>query len=432
MPLQIRRGTEAQRTSQSINLILAEGELLWVTDQQKLYIGQRNLITDQLVPASLLSPVTGFTNEDAQDAVGALLQAGPHQGITFTYNDMAGTLSAAVDLSNYSGVITGDIIGSVFAESSAMLVDGTNGRIILDGTVKGHIVPDANEQYDLGSSSFRFRDLYLSGSSIELGDATITSVGSAVDLPAGSTVGGAPIDVRRDNSINVSIVGDDSSIIVNASNNEVTGTFIGDITGSVFSDNSTLIIDGTNSTINSNTIVHTDGIVSIGSVALPSSLNVISDQEEISAFYGVTDGTDPPFVGIGSVRGNFAEPTTLIAGDDVVGWRLTAYDGEIFKTVVAINASTTSAADFNENNPQSDFKLYVANNTSLSEYIFKGDGTFIAPGAVQLAVYTDDAARLAAIPTPAQGMMVFMQSGTVPTVTNKTVVYDGTAWVALH
>jgi hypothetical protein len=29
-------------------------------------------------------------------------------------------------------------------------------------------------------------------------------------------------------------------------------------------------------------------------------------------------------------------------------------------------------------------------------------------------------------------MMVFMTAGTVPTVTNKTVVYDGSAWVALH
>ena len=55
------------------------------------------------------------------------------------------------------------------------------------------IVPDANVTYDLGSSTNAFRDLYLSGSSINLGDATITSTGGTVTLPAGSSVGGTEI-----------------------------------------------------------------------------------------------------------------------------------------------------------------------------------------------------------------------------------------------
>jgi hypothetical protein len=226
MPLQIRRGTEAQRTSPSINLKLAEGELLWITDDQKLYIGIDNGVT----PAAALTPVTGYNDEQAQDAVGTLLQAGPHQGIAFTYNDIAGTLSAVVDLSNYSGVITGDIVGSVFADNSSMLVNGTNGQIILDGTVKGHIVPNANEQYDLGSSSFRFRDLYLSGASIELGDAIISATGTAINLPLGSTIGGLPLGVSG-GDLNVNIVADDSSIMVNTTTETITASsgFFGDL-----------------------------------------------------------------------------------------------------------------------------------------------------------------------------------------------------------
>lgn len=51
------------------------------------------------------------------------------------------------------------------------------------------IVPSANVTYDLGSADKSFRDLYLSGSSINLGDATITSTGGTVTLPAGSSVG---------------------------------------------------------------------------------------------------------------------------------------------------------------------------------------------------------------------------------------------------
>jgi hypothetical protein len=36
--------------------------------------------------------------------------------------------------------------------------------------VGGHIMPDDNETYDLGSSSKKFRDLYLSAGTIYLGE----------------------------------------------------------------------------------------------------------------------------------------------------------------------------------------------------------------------------------------------------------------------
>lgn len=52
------------------------------------------------------------------------------------------------------------------------------------------VIPSANVTYDLGSSTNAFRDLYLSGSSINLGEAEITASGSSIVLPAGSQVGG--------------------------------------------------------------------------------------------------------------------------------------------------------------------------------------------------------------------------------------------------
>jgi hypothetical protein len=74
--------------------------------------------------------------------------------------------------------------------------------------------------------------------------------------------------------------------------------------------------------------------------------------------------------------------------------------------------------------------LGVNTATPTSTLTVDGDASFTGP--VKLAVYADDAARTAAVPSPQKGMVVFMTSGTVPTVTNKTVVYDGSAWVALH
>ena len=58
--------------------------------------------------------------------------------------------------------------GSTSGGSELALADLTN------ATVGGHLIPTADVTYDLGSSSFRFRDVYLSGSTINLGGATIS------------------------------------------------------------------------------------------------------------------------------------------------------------------------------------------------------------------------------------------------------------------
>lgn len=60
-------------------------------------------------------------------------------------------------------------------------------------TIAGHLIPGTDIAYDLGSANFKFRDLYLSGSSIKLGGATISStdtsisVGAINSTPIGST-----------------------------------------------------------------------------------------------------------------------------------------------------------------------------------------------------------------------------------------------------
>jgi len=58
------------------------------------------------------------------------------------------------------------------------------------GAVSESIIPDTDVTYDLGSSSLRFRDAYLSGNTLHLGDAQITSDANGyITLPAGSKVG---------------------------------------------------------------------------------------------------------------------------------------------------------------------------------------------------------------------------------------------------
>jgi len=57
-------------------------------------------------------------------------------------------------------------------------------------TIAGHLIPNADETFDLGSSSLKFRDMFLSGSTITLGSAVLQSVGQTITLPANSTVAG--------------------------------------------------------------------------------------------------------------------------------------------------------------------------------------------------------------------------------------------------
>jgi hypothetical protein len=56
-------------------------------------------------------------------------------------------------------------------------VDNAGGGIDL-GAIDEHILPDASNTRDLGSSSKRWRDIYLSSNSIDLAGATISSDGT--------------------------------------------------------------------------------------------------------------------------------------------------------------------------------------------------------------------------------------------------------------
>ena len=225
MPLQIRRGTDAERTA--MTQPLAAGELIFVTNTNRLYIG--NGTTNGGVP------VTDYTDEQARDAVAPMLVNGTHNAISFVYDDALDKVNATVNLSDYQGVIKAAAFnGSVVANDSSLLIDGNTGKFNLSGRVGTDIIPDTDVAYDLGSATYRFRDLYLSGSSIKLGGATITATGTAVNLPAGSTIGGSAIGIPG-GDLNVNIVADDSTIIVNTTTEVVTaqGGFVGNVTGNV-------------------------------------------------------------------------------------------------------------------------------------------------------------------------------------------------------
>jgi hypothetical protein len=117
MPLQIRRGTTAQRLA----ITPLTGELIHDTTTGQLFVG--NGTTAGGVTT------TGISTEDAQDAAASLFTTGSHSGITFAYNDAAGRIDATVTVAA-TGPFDGDLTGSVFADDSTLLVDGTGGVLV--------------------------------------------------------------------------------------------------------------------------------------------------------------------------------------------------------------------------------------------------------------------------------------------------------------
>ena len=469
MPLQIRRGTDAERTA--MTQPLAAGELIFVSNTQRLFIGNGTTLGG--------IPITGYTNEDAQDAVAPMFVGGTHSGINFAYNDASNIINATVDLSDYNGTIRASSFkGTIVADDSTALVDAVDGRIFLDGTVKGNIVPNADVAYDLGSATYRFRDLYLSGSSIKLGAATITAVGDAVNLPLGSTMGGVPLAGGAGSDFKGNIIGDDSTIIVNVSTKVVTagGGFIGNVTGNVngvitgniftnlidSTDSSAIVVTPTvsfqsdvlvendlfvNDNLRNNQLTFTaDRLVSntsflrIGSDTDNTNLEIIGDDGEpvirvkstLTGSPGL--GQQGPRIQISSTQGTFTSPTALGAGD-MCGVLL--FGGYVnlgsqgitqLSDLTAIRSVVTDPGDIVSNYAKGKLQFLVANqdNPAISKVAeFNDVGVFSAP-VLQPGVYANNAARDAAITAPSAGMIVFNTTGT------KFQGYTGAAWVDLN
>jgi plastocyanin len=94
-------------------------------------------------------------------------------------------------------IVPAGLIGSGGGTSGASTTLNNLGTTAINAA----LIPSLDGTVDLGTAIKRWKDLYLS-STIYLGSATITATGSAINLPAGSTVGGTSIGGGGATSIN--------------------------------------------------------------------------------------------------------------------------------------------------------------------------------------------------------------------------------------
>ena len=94
---------------------------------------------------------------------------------------------------------------------------GSPGGILDFTSLSTDIKPSASEVYDLGSPTYRWRDLYLAGSSLYLGSAQITAnLAGVVNLPAGTTVAGELIRNPAEASFKILAVSGQSNIVADS------------------------------------------------------------------------------------------------------------------------------------------------------------------------------------------------------------------------
>jgi filamentous hemagglutinin len=127
----------------------------------------------------------------------------------------------------------------------------TTPNLSINGQVNltGNIIPTSNVAYDLGNNTNRFNDLYLSGTTINLGNATLSANSTAVIItnPAGgafviggnantstSTLanGNSNITIANNSSIGISANGVSNVALITKNGLDITGTIgaTGDIT----------------------------------------------------------------------------------------------------------------------------------------------------------------------------------------------------------
>jgi hypothetical protein len=295
MSLQIRRGTDAERTGMSVPL--APGELLYTTDSRKIYVGNGTTIGGLLV--------SGFNANDSKDAAAEMIINGSHQRISFSYDNVSKTLNAIVDTTLDDGPLTADaFVGSVFADDSTLLVDAINGRIV--GPVFANVT----------------------------GNVTGNLEGSVT----GELVG--------------SVFADNSTLLVDAVDGRIVGPVFANVTGSVFATNSNLLVDATAGEIVGpvNNIFVTTSDLSVNTITTTfnTSNQIIFNQQDLTANsievnkYS-NDNTHASGIAFLRSRGDENTQTSVAFGDKLASLNFKAFDGTSFIDTVSLSAEVTGS-----------------------------------------------------------------------------------------
>lgn len=170
--------------------------------------------------------------------------------------------------------------------------------------IKGDIIPSENIIYDLGSAEKRFRDLYLSGNTIKLGDGTISYSNNIISFASGGEIVSPFIpDASVTTSKLNNVIGTGSIVLNNSPSLEGNISINGNIFGTCIS---SLLNDDKSNIIASSAAVK--GVYELANAAVPKTGGIVTGNLSIDGSTTFNSG----------ILVNDSYPLMIVRGSNVV------------------------------------------------------------------------------------------------------------------
>lgn len=435
MSLRIRRGTDAQRSG----ITFDQGEIIWTTDSEKLYIGDgvtqggKNIAAqlagtglqwnseDEVLETEALSfnsdQITEgsnnlyHTSQRAQDATGSLFTTGTHSGISFVYDSVLHKINATVSVSNE---VVQDQVASLFTtgihSGISFVYDDENNRINATVSENPEVVQDiVGAMFDTDPSlhtgiSFNYND--ANGEMV----ATVEYQDIYDSLfPFGTLVTDTAPQLSADLDLN---------------ENDIVGVGNIDVFGNMF--------NGSVSVNQNSSITSLAGFLNIGNSSNPTRLEVTTTGSTIASFSSTTNGLLPSGFFVNGYKNSLTSPANFV-GEDIIsviamrGWQPSVNN---FVPSFSLYGYFDAGADFLTARPKSKLIISTGSNTndipSLgNRYEFDGNGTFSAP-LIKTGTFANTVDRDNRAYTATPGTIIFLSSdGSTTEITGSTQVSSG-------
>ena len=391
MALRIRRGTDTQRQNLTGSNTPVDGELIWTTDTKQLYVG------DGTTTGGILVTGAGGGGSTTLEALTDTDLTGASNNDVLTYNSGTnkwepvavpgiGTLALG-DLSNVftDGLVNGDILqfdGLNFVPRTLELDDLSN--INTTGVVAGDLL-----QFDGTNFVPKTIDEVL------LTDGTLTG--------------------------------------------SFSGTFDGDVTGSVFGDDSSVMVDGVNQSFHTGSLnIQFDNIESTtGEIVLSADgalLDILRiDGAVITIRKPNVDGSNVNMgqYSIDSSRGSLAAPLDLISGDFIGSYNFNSYITGVGFFPTALIVGQVDTATVSNDAPGKIFFALSGAEGGYSQGVSINSRSHIEAPVMKFTPYADVTARDTALPggVVEAGMTIYLASTNKLQVNTDSTI---TGWIDLN
>lgn len=359
MALKLRRGIEAER----LGITPAEGELLYVTDHvtqdvSPLWVGDGTtpggnavatmsevlsvngsvgdvVLSTNDIAEPLVAPTNlWFTNDRAKDAAGAALTGGTHTGVSFTYDNEAKTISAAISA---AGIVDAGVASELgYYASTGSTISSTGSKLTWNSTTSTFAISAGylDIKSDVGG-----RSIVVFESSYDIDDSSSVSLRRSKGTAALPTVIGP-----NDFVYNIAFQGYDGAAFHNAASILVKTS--GTISTGIIPSTMYLRTTGPDGVIDPRVRITETGRVIIG----PTNANdtgsgridlrqvVSQTTESAMAIRNTFSDANPVQIALSKYRGTIATPTTVLDNDIVSDIRSFGYDGTNARGVATIRS----------------------------------------------------------------------------------------------